>query len=335
MLTRFFRQDHPTGFLLLPLLVLLLWPGAGAGGMEFFATGTGATGQVVRGMPLYLPVRWLMALSPWVALLLGITFQLGLAYSLNRMANDAGLFERRNHLAVLLLPLLLALQPFGLVPGPAFLGVWAVTMALERVWKSVGRQRMLTAVFDAGLLLGLAGCFYLPCTFLIVVLWATLAVTRPFKWREYVLPAVGMATILVLCWGVVHFIDPALWQPVASMHFAPGLEAMATQHWMYGVVLITMLATLATASMLSFAAVYTHSVMQGRNIRASFLAFAFAMGLLAVFAWLLNGRIPAVLLAAPAAVFLTYPLLPVRRSYWDEAAVWGLLLLACWARWAG
>ncbi len=334
MLTRYFRQDRITVFALLPLLVMLLWPGAGTGGVGIAAAGAGASLQTVQGMPLYAPVRLLLGLSPWGALAFSMLVVAGLAHSLNRMANDAELFERRNHLPVLLLPVLLALLPYGLVPGPDFIGMWAVVAAMGRVWTSVGRKNILAAVFDAGLLIGLAGAFYLPYAFLIVVIWATLAVTRPLAWREYVLPALGTALMLFLCWGVVHFIYPPSWKPVASMHFPADLPPLPKDHWMYGVLLVAVLAIVAISVVLSFAAVYTRSIMREKNIRASFLAFAFATGLLACFAWLLDGRVPPALIAVPAALLLTYPLLPMRRTPWDEAATWSLLLLACWARWA-
>lgn len=335
MLIRLFRQDSPYGFLLLPLLVLLLWPGAGAGGTGLPATGTNLGMQTVAGMPLYAPFRWLMDLSPWAAMLLGMAMLLGLAHSLNRMANDSELFERRNHVPVLLLPLLLALLPFGLVPGPAFMGVWAVLLAMGRAWTAMGRKSILSALFDAGLLLGIAGGFYLPYTFLTVVLWATLAVTRPFSWREYLLPFIGMAVMLFLCWGAVHFIAPELWRPAASMQFDPATPQPPEAHWMYGVILLALLAVLAISVMFAFSTVYGRSVMREKNIRASFLAFAFAMGLLALFAWLLDRRVPPVLLAVPGALLLAYPLLQAKRTAWAEAAVWCLLLLGCWARWVG
>ncbi len=335
MLTRFFRQDRITVFLLVPVLVLLLWPGAGAGGSGYPAAGAAAAGQMVHGMPLYGPVRKLLEASPWASMALSLVLVLGLAHSLNRVANDSELYDRRNHLPVLLLVLLLALLPFGLVPGPAFIGMWAVVLAMGRVWTSTGRTGNLAAVFDSGLLLGIASCFYLPYAFLMVVVWASLAVTRPPNWREYILPPMGMAAMLVLCWGAVHFLAPGAWNPVASLHRpadAPGPRAV---HWMYGVVLAAVLIALSISVILSFASVYARSVTRVKNIRAAFLAFTFALGLMAIFAWLLDGRIPPVLLAAPGALLLTYPLLPVRNSLWNEAATWGLLLLACWARWAG
>ena len=156
MLTRFFRQDRLTALLPLPLLVLLLWPGASTGGGSPYATGTGLLGHMVTGMPLYLPISHLMELAPWVASVVSMLVLSGVAMGLVRMANDTELYERRNFLPSLLVVVLLALLPFGLLPDPAMLGMWAVLWALGRTWRAVGRPNVRTALFDAGLLLGLA-----------------------------------------------------------------------------------------------------------------------------------------------------------------------------------
>lgn len=334
MLTRFFRQDRPTALLPLPFLVLLLWPGAGTGGGAFLP-GTEVVPGMVQGMPFFQPLRALMGLSPWIPLVVSLLLVSGLASALNRMANDAELHERRNRLSAPLLVLLLALLPFGLQADPAMAGMWLVVLAFARTWTVIARPSIHAALFDGGLLLGLASLFYLPYAFLTVALWATLAVTRPFKLREHLLPVAGLATMLLLGWGVVHFTAPSLWSPVASLHFPMDAAWPVARHWMYTVVLTGVLAVLALAAMAAFAGSYGHSVMREKNIKASFLSFAFALGLLALFAWWLDGRVPPVLVAVPGAVLLAFPLLQAKRPAWAEAAIWSLLLLAFWVRWAG
>ncbi len=318
-------------FLVLPVLILLLWPGTGTGGVLW---PPGLSGQVVHGMPLYAPVRALLMAFPWAAVLLGVLLTVALAHATVRLANDAELFERRNHMPALLLVLLIALLPFGFMPGPAMCGMYLVLVAVGRVWSASARANPGMPLFDAGLLLGLAALFYLPYAFLIVALWAALAVTRPFKLREYVLPPVGLVAVLVLGWGLVHFIDPSLWAPAASLHFPEDAVPPRPVHWMHNVLLTALLACMLLAAVLSFAKLYGHSVMREKNIRASFLAFAFITGIVALFAGWLDGRLPPVLLATPASVLLAYPLVQTKRTAWPDAALWGLLLLACWARWA-
>ncbi len=333
MLIKLFRQDRPTALFLLPVLLLLLWPGIGSTGIS--ASAAELLAGVPKGMPLYTPIRELIGIAPFIALVLGVLLVFGLSHRLDSSANDAELFDRRNHMPALLFPVLLALMPNGMVPGPAFMGAWAILWALMRTWASMGRSNLLSRLFDAGLLMGIAGMFYLPYTFLIVVLWATLAVNRPFHWREYVLPLLGLGVVLFLGWGVCHFIDPAMWDPIGSMRAlvpaAPPLEL----HWMYRLLMMVVLGILLIATVFTFSAVYSRSVMRVKNMRASLLAFVFAMGLLALFAWWLDAHIPPVLVAMPAAVLLSFPFLQARRIGWAEAGLWALLALGLWGRWVG
>ena len=83
------------------------------------------------------------------------------------------------------------------------------------------------------------------------------------------------------------------------------------------------------------AGVYQRSVMREKNARASFLAFAFACLLLLGFAAVLGHALPAVLVACPLAVVLSYPLQVTRRLWLAELAVYALLVAAVAGPWWG
>lgn len=335
MLIKFFRLDRPTALFLLPVLVALLWPGAGPDRSILQLSIQDRLPGLTTGMPFYAPVHWLLSFSPLVAFFSSLLLMLALAHRVGRTANDAQLFDRRNHMPTLTLPILLALLPLGLVPDPAFLGMWAVLFALGRVWANMGRTDPMGPLFDAGCLIGIAALFYLPYAFLIVVIWSTLAVNRPFRFRDYAWSAVGLTAVLFMAWGVFHFFDPEAWQPIASMRTAAPALPLVSGHWMYRLLLLVVGVVLGSATVIFSWKAYAHSVMREKNIRASFLAFTFTMGLLALFAWWLDGHVPSVLIAVPAALLLSYPLLNGRRAAWAEAGIWSLLLLALWARWVG
>ncbi len=331
MLTKLLRQDRPVLIFLGPLLVLLLFPGAGGLGAPWAEPAHGFAPWMAKGMPLYLPVAWLLAVNPWIAIATSMALVTLVGHRMDRTGNDSEVFERRNHLSSMLLPLLLALLPHGLAPGPALVGALPMLFAISKPWTTMNRAEAPGKLFDAGLLLGLAALFYLPYAFLVVVVWATIAVTRPFHWREYVLPAVGGAAVLFIGWGVAKLAFPGVWNPVASFHFGDNAP-LHVQHWMNRVILLGILAVLAVTVLFNFQSVYARSIIRVQNIRASFLAFAFAMSLLALFAWWLDRRIPPALLAVPASMFLAFPLLHAKRTAWADAALWSLFLLALWAR---
>lgn len=330
-----FHQDRPHALLPVPLLVFLLWPGQGTGGAGPLAAIAAAQGQCVWGMPLYQPLRWLLEAWPWAAPLLSLILIVGVGVSLTRMTNDNELHTRRNRFSLFLVPVCLALLPFGLYPGPVLAGSWAAIEGVHLALRTTANQRVGAALFDAGLLVGVASLFYLPYAFLTVVIWATLAVTRPFNLREQLLSPIATAAMLLLGWGVVHFVAADLWDPIASLHFPATLDAPVEAHWLHRVILIAAATVFAVAIAIAFASVYSHSVMREKNLRASALSFCFAMALLALFAWWLDQRIPPALLAIPASLLITYPLLQARKRLWPEAALWSLFLLALWARWFG
>jgi len=167
------------------------------------------------------------------------------------------------------------------------------------------------------------------------VVWASLAVMRPPTWREYVLPAVAVFVAFLLAWGVAWIFWPGSWHPWVSLgEFVPDPPEGLKPHRAYRIVLLSWLIAFGTASILAFASSYGRSIMREKNTRSSFLALVFTLGLLALFAWRLNGHVPPVLVAVPGAVLPVYALLNAGRSGLAELAVWCLLGLGLWARWA-
>lgn len=322
-----FRQNRPLVLLMLPLLLALLWPGASP--VEAPLT------HGPPGMPAHQAFRLLLASANWTLPVLACMLVAGLAVQLNFTVNSSGLFEERNHVPALLLPLLLALYPQGLVPDPALSGMPFILWALRRLWSSVGQQRILSPLADAGLLIGLAACFHLPYAFMVVVIWSTLAITRPLQWREYLVPLLGLVVVLFLLWGLMHLFFPGVWDPLGSVRPAqrPAGPQSPVPHWLRGVVLWALAGILLVSAAISFAAGYARGIMREKNIRASFLAFAFTCALLAAFAWLVEDRVPPVLVAVPLAVLLAWPLSRARRVAWAEAAALALLALGVWGRW--
>lgn len=327
MVVGLFRQNQPAVLVGLVPLVILLWPGGPFTSQEILST-------LPLGMPLYRPVAWLMHQGVWACATVSLVWVAGLALQLTYVANESELFERRNYLPALLLPILLGLAPGGLLPDPAMVGMPFVLAALRRIWGSQAGHRVLGPVFDAGIWIGLATLVYLPYAFLVAVLWASIAVMRPFHWREYVIPILGLGVVLFICWGLMQFIGPDLWHVRGSLvTAAPPLSSLARLHWVYGVLLVVLGAIFIVSAAFSFARGYARGVMREKNTRSSFLAFSFACALLAGFGWMMHGCLIPVLVALPLAVLLSWPLLQTRRLLLADLGVLAMLLLAVWARW--
>ena len=325
MLIGVFRANRPGGLFLLPLLLALLWPGA--------APRTWAPQDVPPGMPLARIFQGALA-QPWSEILLSAALVIICCLLLADLSNRNALLGQRNYLPALYLPILLALWPGGLHVTPALLGMPFVLIAARAMLAPGGRGAALMPLFDAGMLLAVATLFNLSYGFLIVAVWASLSVMRPFQWREYVMPTLGFLVVLFLAWGLLRLWPVVAWDPIASLK--AGAPRPWVRHWMHDLVLMVWAVFAGLVFMAHVYGDYSRSVMQAKNIRAAVFALSLSMVLMAgLEMFLLRDRVQAVMIAVPLALLGGHSLSGERTNGWGEAAFWGLLLLALWGRWIG
>jgi hypothetical protein len=282
-------------------------------------------------MPLMRAILAMTARSAWSAPLLSLVFALVVALLVDGMVNANELLDRRSHLPAMLLPLLLCVGPTGGHPGPALIGMPFVLLAVHRVFGMAGRSDVLPRLFDAGLLLGLAGLCYLPFLFLMVVLWATVSVTRSFQWREFVIPTLGTALIMAMGSGVVSLMEV----PYSPFHTVPRPEVIGMHaHPVFLALLLLLASMFFIAGLFAFSRSYKANNMRGKDLRSSFLALLLAIVVICALEQFVNGRIPSVLPATPLAILFSYPLLRPQRPWLGELAVLALLALAIWSQWS-
>jgi len=327
MLVRSFRQNQPAVLFLLLLVVPLLWPGALSG--EAYALA-----RLRAGMPLARILAQLLVLAPWVHWLVGILFSLGCGLLLDTLASDAELFDRRNHLPALLFPIMMALAPQGMWVGPAFLGLPFVLWGFARTWSIQGRTTSLGPLFDAGLLIGLAALCYFPYIFLVVVVWASVAVMRPFQWRDYVVPFVGLLVPYYLAWGVSGIFDLPAMDPLRTMA-GRGMSTLQRPTTLWSALVLLVFVPLMLKGLANYATLYMRSIVREKNVRSAFLAASLALAILFGFESLLNRTYPGALLAVPLAVIGSHAVLRPGRDWLSELAMWWLLAAALWMRWMG
>ncbi len=323
MLASLFRSNQPAVLLAVPLLVLAL-----------FIPSYGEAAPVLQGlMPLAQWVEHLLGTAAWPRHTLGIVLVIAVAAQLVGWVNNTELMDRRNHLVAFLFPVLLAGIGRGALYNEVLLGMPLVLFAMRRTWSMTNAGSALGTLFDAGFLIGLAAQCYLPYVFLMVVIWASASVIRPFAWREYLLPLIGVVLVFYLSWALLHVLDRTPWHPLFTvMHDTTSQRAAHI-----GGVRIAFYASaslLLLASLVTFASGYARGVMRVKNLRSSFLALTTALAVLVVLLWSITGRFPAVLAATPLAVLCAYALLAPRKPWLAETATLGLLVLALWMRWA-
>lgn len=326
MLVGLFRRNQPAVLAALPVLVVALRPG-GASSV--------ARAAAWEGMPLHALVKGWTSSLWWAPTALGVVLVCAIAFQLVWTLNASELFPRRNHLTALYLVLLLGLLPDGFDPDPALMGMPFTLWAMRRVWAVQGDRSALGAVFDAGLLLGLASLFFLPYAFLVAVLWASISVMRPFNWREYLLPPIGWAVVLFIAWGLMRLLAPGTWHVPGV--FEPGAqraEPWFAPHWLWPVLGAVVLGAHLVRALPVFAQDYARGVMREKNMRASLLALFFALLLVAGITWWGGQPLPPILLCVPLAVLLASPALRAKHLVWPEVGALAFLALGLWVRWA-
>ncbi|MBL0129513.1 MAG: hypothetical protein IPP83_19145 [Flavobacteriales bacterium] len=322
MLAGLFRSNQPAVLLVLPVVVAGLF-------LPCFWHEPVAPGMM---MPLAAAVASMIGPSAWAGVLLGLLLVMSIAVQLALLMNALEFMDRRNHLVAFLFPVALAGLGGGLGYDPALLGMPFVLMALRRTWSVGNADPALGASFNAGLLIGLAAMCYLPYAFLIAVLWASSSVIRPFAWREYVLPVVGMALPFYFAWVVLNLTDRLPWKPLHTI-LSPDADPMILSGSSVQVAFMVLMALVILVALFAFSSGYARSIIRGKNLRSSLLAFALALTVIMFMLHLIKDSFPAVLAAVPCAIFGGYAFVAPRRAWLAECAALGLLTLALWVRW--
>jgi len=320
MLTALFRRDRPAALLAVPLIVAVCCGPAWSAPLP----------PQQPAMPLYAMLLGAIGSVAWLPGLVAFLLITGIAVQLAFLANDLELFDRRNHLPALLLPVLMGLLRQGPVLDPALAGMPLVVWALRRAWMARGRSSS-GWLFDSGALIGLAALFHLPYAFMLVVLSASNAVMRSFQWRDHVVPLIGLLTTLFLCRGTLFVLGSDTWRPLGTLSVHNHPDPAVPERYTY--LLAGTLALFATWASLAFASSYRRSVIHGKNLRSAWLAFGSAASVLLGFEFLLTRSASPVLGAVPLALFLAYPLLQPPRPWLAGAAFLWLVVMALWSQW--
>lgn len=323
MLAAFFRSNQPAVLLAAPVLAVAL----------FLPSFWHAPAVAAGGMPLAALAEDLIGASSVARALAGLVLLLVAVAQFVALVNDLELMERRNHLVAFLLPVVLAGCGGAGLYDPALLGLPLVLHALRRCWSISNTGGALKPLFDAGLLAGLAALCYLPYALVVIVVWASVSVIRPFSWREYVVPLLGVLVLFYLAWCALRLGGHGPWLPLRSVMLDDGHPARPWQDGAHKAFTGLLAATLLVA-LAAFNSSYAHSVMRGKNLRSAFMAFAFVLVVLMILLRLLKGSFPAILAAVPAGVLAGYALIQPRRAWLAELSALALLGLALWVRWA-
>lgn len=322
MLLGLFRSNRPAVLLLLTVLVTGLF-------LPWIWDQVPATRA---SMPFQEFMQLLVGDQSWIRGAVSMVVIVLIAIQLTALVNNSELMLRRNHLPALFFPILLAAFGDHVPMGPALFGMPFLLFALQRTWSITNMGSVLGPLFDAGSLIGIAALFYLPYAFMVVVVWASVSVIRPFFWRDHLVPLLGVVVVLYLAWGVLKLMGVEHWRPLYTIMDRPifaARDVVGPQRVLFYFLLAAFIGTGA----LAFAKGYGSGVMREKNLRSSFLAYCAASFALMGLLWLLTKRFPSVIAAVPLAVLCGYAVHNIKREWLGELGLLAMVVLAVWGMW--
>lgn len=309
------RQHSPIALVIIPLLALVLW-------IPAFLNPIPPIEQV--NMPLYEMVDGFFRSHAIIATITGLILLIGEGFLLNFVLQHHQVIIRKNWMPALLVVVFGSCSPGLLWPGPQqFAGILLI-FVLHVLLGTYRQDKSFGAVFNSGLLIGLAGQIYLPSLSFFLFGLITIIILRPFIWREWVMLIMGML-IPFIYGGVWYYWNDAyseitkrvITDPIVNRSFFLKLDSAD-----YFLAAITVLILLVSAGRLvSGSLTSTLKTKKGISVMIWFMFFA----LLAVLPAQNFGVGTFRFVIYPFAFFASNYFLNARRA-WIAEVIFTLLL---------
>jgi hypothetical protein len=147
-----------------------------------------------EGFPGFPKVNQFIASFPYISLGISILLFFFQAILLNAIAERHKLVERNQLITAAVYLMLMSSQPQMVQPNLMLFVNLLLILLLLAVLNLYGKNEALSALFDAGLLAGLASLLFFPSLVFIVFIFVSLMVFQQYKWREWVVPVIGFVT---------------------------------------------------------------------------------------------------------------------------------------------
>jgi len=143
-------------------------------------------------------------LTPQQNVFLTLAITLLQAFFLNSIINHFNFMSRPNFMVALMYMTLVSLfAPFLVLSPPLICNFIAIWM-LGKLFSIYKLSDVRSLMFDLGLIVAIGSLIYFPFIVMMLLLWISLVIFRPFNWREWITPLLGFITIYFLL-GVIYF----------------------------------------------------------------------------------------------------------------------------------
>ncbi len=273
---------------------------------------------------LFNTFQSLWSLKLWNTILTTLMY-VSMGIWLNKIINDYGLLFKNTMLPSLLFVIITGIFPTFYTLDAAILIIYLQLYLLITLFNLFKTNKATQISFDAGFVVAIASMFYFPAIAWLFLVWVSLAIFRPFSWREWLSSIVGVITLYIFLAFYYFWTDRwvdflLIWQPLKGTFWQINVFPKKSDYLpLFPVVLILIIA---------FSKLFENfykNVLLVRKAQqimiASILVTAFSYYIKPSFS--INHFI---LLAAPLTFFLSYFFLVYKRTWVAESLMWLLIL---------
>ncbi|SEL66536.1 DUF6427 family protein [Parapedobacter koreensis] len=263
-------------------------------------------------------------ISPQANVILTLALTIIQALLINTVVNHFNLVGRSSFLAALMYMTLASLILPFLVLSPILICNFLTIWMLDKLLSIHRRTEIKSLMFDLGMIVALGSLVYFPFIIMLLLLWCSLIIFRPFDWREWLAAPIGFTTVYFLLGVVYLWLDRMdafyeIWLPL-TYPFPTSLHIDIYDYLVLFPVVIIMI--------LFFFSLRQNLFKSVVHIRKSF-QLLFCMFVLSIISFYLNADLAVnhfLLAAPPIAIYMTYYFNYATRRWFYES-VFGLLLL--------
>ena len=242
MLIRFFKNNNPSLFVLLPIFALVLWIISFINQPQFTETKTAF---------LYNIVSKPLNAVPYLNTIFAFLLIIGEAFLINFIANENEVITRRTFLPALLYIVFMSNNEAMLTVNPSMFANLFILFSLNKLFTSFRKNTAFSNAFDAGFYLSIASFFYFPSIILFPILIVGLLIFRTFNWREWSISFIGIIT--PYCFVLTYYLWAnqlkTFWNNITSyfvLHDTPSFNFSSSFYFMEIVMAIIILLSLGT-----------------------------------------------------------------------------------------
>lgn len=312
MLVKLFRPTRPEALLFIPFLVLLLWI------QTFFEELT--VQHISHPMPLYKFIKDLLEnqyfiLQPLIAIILICVEALFFNYIISKHE----VLNKQTNIPALIYCLFMSFSPSLLFLHPIIFvnGIFLIiTDNMLSLYKST---KPFKQVFDIGFLIGISAfLFYFPSILLIILVWLSLLILRPFAWREWVISLIGLLLSLFFI-SIYYFWNDKLYEFWRDNIMNKFFWKYSTKFSLetFETVLIVFFILLVLLSFIKLLLNFYKNITRHRNYQKLMLSFII-ISFLAILCSINIYAYHFSVLAIPVSVFISHYFIVTKKNWWVE-----------------